>query len=340
VRVALTDVFPAALHSEVAAAAPADWTYELASDGSEETRMRMIRDADFLFCGGAVTTDEMLESATRLRLVQKLGAGFNNINVDLCKEKGIGVARLAGNNAVAVAEHTLMVILAIYRNLRQTDAYVRSGGWSKDKARETHREVRGKVVGIVGFGHVGREVAKRLRPFEVELLYYGPFRVSPEVEASHGVEYVSLDELMQRSDIVTLHAPLFPETQAMINRERIRMMRPGGVLINCARGGLVDEPALIEALQDGHLSGAGLDCFAEERAGGSEAFWGMENVVLSPHIAGASTENFRTMMQRAFGNAQKFLAGEPLPEDDVVWLPEESGVTESASEAKERGACR
>lgn len=321
-KVALTDVFPSVLYPLVAEAAPDGWEYEVAADGSEETRSRMISEADFLFCGGAVTTDRMLEEAPRLRYVQKLGAGFNNINVELCKQRGIGIGRLAGNNAPAVAEHTVLLMLAVYKRLIYADRYVREGNWSKEMARGTNRELRGKTVGLLGFGYIGRAVAQRLQGFEVEIVYYDPVRADARTERECGATYVELDELMRRSNVVSLHLPIGPETQNIVNRERIRMMPPGGIIVNCARGGLIEEEALEEALRDGHLFGAGLDTYAREEAGGSSAFWDLDNVVLTGHIAGSSVENFRTMMARAFENAQRYLANEPIPDHDVIWLPE------------------
>lgn len=325
VTVALTDVFPAGLLPAIARAVPAGWRHEVARDPSEETRLRLIADADVLICGGAVTTDGMLQAATRLRFVQKTGAGYNNINVDLCKARGIGLARLPGNNAPAVAEHAVLLMLAVYRHLADCDRRVRAGDWFKEEPRATHRELRGKLVGIVGLGHIGREVARRVNAFDARVVYFDAVRQAPGVEAALAAEYLPLDELVRRADIVTVHVPLFPETRRLISRERIGMMKSDAVLINCARGDIVDEEALVEALRAGRLYGAGLDCFVAERAGGTRAFWDLRNVVLTPHIAGSSVENFGSMMERAFANAQRYLAGRPLPPDDVIWVPERAG---------------
>lgn len=321
VKVAITDLFPAHWHPRVAESAPAGWEYELASDLSLPNRARMVVDADVVFCGSATPTDDMLEAASQLRFVQKLGAGYDNINVDLCRSLGVGIARLNGNNSVAVAEHAIMLMLAVYRRLISLDAQVRGGGWGKDLARAHNRELRGKTVGIVGLGRIGREVAKRLRGFEVEVQYFDVVRAPGEVEEELGVRFVQLDDLFRLSDVVTLHLPVFPETRGLVSRTLIDSMRPQSILVNCGRGELVDEPALVDALAEGRISGAGLDCVAEERPGGSRAFWEMDNVVLTPHIAGVSEENFVTMMQRAFTNAEAYLAGQNLPPDDVIWVP-------------------
>lgn len=321
IRVALTDVFPEVLYPVIAAAAPADWTFEVATEASEANRMRMISDADFLFCGGAVTTDEMLRRASRLRLVQKTGAGFNNINVELCKQLGIGLANLAGNNAPTVAEHTVLLMLAVYRHLTELDRRLRAGGWAREETRAIHRELRGKVVGLIGLGHIGQNVARRVRAFEAQVIYYDIRRQPPQVESELGAKYAALEDVIRRADIVSLHVPIFPETERMINAERIAMMKPDAVLINCARGALVDEQALVAALRAGHLYGAGLDCVAQEWENGTRAYWDLPNVVLSPHIAGSSVENFTSMMQRCFANARRYLAGDPLPASDLIYMP-------------------
>ena len=322
VKVSITDLFPHFWHPQVERACPPGWTYELADSVDLDQRARLVRDAEILFCGSASPSDEMLAAATRLRFVQKLGAGFDNINVDLCKSMGVGLARLSGNNAVAVAEHTLLLMLAVYKRLRLLENQVRGGGWGKDVARNGNRELRGKVVGTIGMGQIGREVAKRLRGFETTVIYYDVQRAPAEIESALGIEFVDLDDLLRRADIVTLHIPAFPETHHLINEERLRLMKEGSVLINCARGELVDQPALVAALVSGRLSGAGLDCVAEERPGGGEPFLGLENVVLTPHVAGVSIENFGSMMERAFHNAAAYVAGRDLPPGDVIWLPE------------------
>jgi phosphoglycerate dehydrogenase-like enzyme len=321
-KVAITDVFPEYWHPRVAAAAPEGWTYTLADSLDLELRASLVESADVVFCGSATPTDSMLRSAPNLRFVQKLGAGFDNINVDLCRELGIGLARLTGNNAVAVAELTIMLMLAVYRQLLKLDRQVRGGGWGKQVARNGNREIRGKVVGVVGLGRIGRAVARRLHAFEAHLIYYDPQPAPPALVTELGLEYADLDELLVRSDIVTLHLPVLPETRQVIDRRRIDAMKPGAVLINCGRGELVEEAALVDALRRGHLAGAGIDCPAEERGGSTAAFWEFENVVLTPHVAGVSEDNFTTMMERAFANAAAYLAGSPLPPEDVIWVPE------------------
>jgi phosphoglycerate dehydrogenase-like enzyme len=322
VKVALTDVFPVELYPVIEATLPDGWTYEVATEPSETNRLRMISEADVLMSGGAITTDEMLRQAPRLTLVQKTGAGYNNINLELCRQLGIALANLPGNNAPAVAEHTVLLMLAVYRHLAEFDHRIRQGGWAREEVRASHRELRGKVVGILGLGHIGREVATRLSGFGVTIVYYDVHRQPPEVEQALGATFLPLDEVLATADVVSLHMPLFPETTGFLDRARLLSMKPDAVLINCGRGALVNQPDLVAVLRSGHLYGAGLDCTAQERENGTKPFWDLPNVVLSPHIAGSSVENFTSMMQRCFANARSYLAGGPLPPGDVIFMPE------------------
>ena len=317
VAVVFTDVFPEALHPQIAAVAPTGWSYRVATDPSPEGMLRLTREADVIFSGATGTTDEILCAARRLTFVQKLGAGVDSINLELCRQRGIGVANLPGNNAVAAAEHAVMLMLAVYRHLAELDRVVRSGGWVGEERRAVHRELRGKTVGLVGFGNIGRAVAKRVRAFEADVIYHD---LQPGADEATAVR-VTLPELLERSDIVSLHLPLLPETTGIVDRRWLASMKPGSVLINCARGGLVNEADLVDALTSGRLYGAGLDCFAGEYAGGSAGLWSAPNLVLSPHVAGASVENFETMLSRAFGNARSYLAGEPLSHGGAIVDP-------------------
>jgi D-3-phosphoglycerate dehydrogenase len=263
---------------------------------------------------------ELLSEAKRLRFIQKLGAGVDRIDLDVCREQRIGVARLHAGNSIPVAEHTILLMLATYRQLPQIDARTRAGVWSKEDARGMHRQLQHKTVGLVGFGAIGKEVAKRLRGFDVAILYYDPFPASPEIEKQLGVTRANLDALLRTSDIVSLHLPLLPETVGIIDAKRIAAMKQDAVLINCARGGLVDEAALVKALKEGRLFGAGIDAFSTEPPIGSPLL-ALENTVVTSHLAGATLDNFSGIVARAVQNATAILRGDTLPETDVVIAP-------------------
>jgi D-3-phosphoglycerate dehydrogenase len=321
ITVAILDKFHPHIKAAIAAAVPADWALLFIDESSLAARAAVLRDADIALVMASPIPKELLTEARRLRFIQKLGAGVDRIDLDACRARGVGVARLHAGNSIPVAEHTVLLMLAVYRQLPQIDRRTRAGAWDKEDARGEHRQLLGKTVGLVGFGAVGKEVAKRLRGFEVTILYYDPMRASRDVEQSLGVSYADLDALVRTADIVSLHLPLLPQTAGIISATRIRAMKPGAVLINCARGGLADEAALAAALKDGRLFGAGIDAFANEPPAGSELL-ALDNTVVTSHLAGATLDNFSGIVARGVENAKAVLRGEALPETDVVVAPD------------------
>ena len=320
VTVAVLDTFHPQIKAAIEAAVPPDWRVRFVDENSFAARAALIRDADIVFVMAAPMPREMLAEARRLRLIQKLGAGVDRIDLEFCRDQGIGVARLHAGNSIPVAEHTILLMLATYRQLPQIDRRTRAGTWSKEDARGTHRSLQHKKVGLVGFGAIGKEVAKRLRAFDVNVIYYDPVRATTDVEQSLGVTYADLDALVREADIVSLHLPLMPQTANIIDARRIAAMKPGAVLINCARGGLVDEAALADALTAGRLFGAGIDAFAQEPPAGSPLL-GLDNTVVTSHLAGATLDNFAAVLARSVANAKAVLRGEPLPVSDVAVAP-------------------
>ena len=321
ITVAVLDTFHPQIKAAIEAAVPPNWVVRFTPKNTLTARAGVLREANIVFVMAAPMPKELLAEARRLFFIQKLGAGVDRLDLEVCRSRGIGVARLHAGNSIPVAEHTVLLMLAVYRQLPQIDARTRAGSWSKEDARGTHRQVSGKTVGLVGFGAIGKEVAKRLRGFDVNILYFDPVRAKPEVEKSLGVTYADLDELVRTADIVSLHLPLMKETQSIINATRIRAMKPGAVLINCARGGLVDEAALVEALKAGRLFGAGIDAFAMEPPVGSPLL-ALDNTVVTSHLAGATLDNFAGIVARAVENTQTVLRGGTLPETDVVIAPD------------------
>jgi phosphoglycerate dehydrogenase-like enzyme len=265
-----------------------------------------------------------------VRFIQKLGAGVDRIDLKMCEERGIGVARLAGGNAIPVAEHALLLILATLRRLPTNDRRTRAGDWLKEESRGVNRQLHGKRVGLVGLGAIGKALAELLKGFEVEIVYYDPFPPSADIEEKLGVRGVSLDELLATSDIVSLHLPLMPSTANLISKEKIARMKPGAVLINSARGGLVDEAALAEALTDGRLFGAGIDAFAKEPPVGSPLLALTEQTVVTPHFAGATIDNFSSVIAGAVRNARQYLDNGTIPAADAVFVPQAQGTTSNA----------
>lgn len=251
------------------------------------TAITALGDADGLIVRSATqVTAELFERAPKLRVVGRAGVGVDNIDVEAATRRGVLVMNTPGGNAVSVAEHTLALLLALARSVPQFNASVHAGRWEKSGAMGT--EVRGKTLGIVGLGRVGTEVARRARALEMDVLAHDPY-VSAPVARELDVGLVALPELLARADYVSLHTGLSPTTEKMINATTIAQMRRGARLINCARGELVDEAALAEALRSGHLAGAAVDTFAEEPPKNSPLL-GLANVIATPHVAGSTAE--------------------------------------------------
>ena len=243
--------------------------------------------ADALIVRSAVQADaKLLESAKKLRVIGRAGVGVDNIDLEAATHKGIAVMNTPGANAVAVAEQTLGMMLAMARHISRADALTHAGKWEKKSLQGT--ELRGKTLGIVGLGRIGMEVARRARAFAMEIVAHDPF-VSIAVAKEQGIRLLALEELYANSDYITLHVALTPQTNAMINRDSIKKMKKGVRLVNCARGELVNESDLAQALQEGHVAAAAIDVFAEEPPKNSPLL-GLQNVVLTPHTGGSTYE--------------------------------------------------
>jgi D-3-phosphoglycerate dehydrogenase / 2-oxoglutarate reductase len=246
-----------------------------------------LADADALVVRSAVqVTAKLLESAPKLRLIGRAGVGVDNIDAAAATHRGIVVMNTPGANAVAVAELTLGLMIAMARSVPRANSTMHAGKWEKKSLQGS--ELRGKTFGIVGLGRIGMEVARRARSFGMELIGYDPF-IAPAVARENHVTLAPLDEIFKRADYLTLHVGLTSQTEGMINATSLKIMKPGVRIINCARGELIVDEALAEALKSGHIGGAALDVFTKEPLKDS-AYFGLDNVLLSPHIAGSTDE--------------------------------------------------
>jgi D-3-phosphoglycerate dehydrogenase len=244
-------------------------------------------DADALVVRSAVQADDALMSvAHKLRVIGRAGVGVDNIDADAATRRGIVVMNTPGANAVAVAELAICLMLALARKLPKANATMHAGQWEKKILQGS--ELRGKTLGILGLGRIGLEVAKRAKGFGLEIIGSDPF-VSAAVARENGIKLVTLDELLAGSDYLTLHVGLTQQTTGVINAKTIATMKKGVRIINCARGELIDDAALVEALKSGQVAGAALDVFAKEPAKDTP-YHGLENVILTPHIAGSTGE--------------------------------------------------
>lgn len=316
----IIDPFHPAILDEIRRAAPEDWTLSITEAPTEEARAAALAGADMAFVMATPMTRKLLEAAPRLRFIQKLGAGVDRIDSAYCQKAGIGLARLQAGNNIPVAEHTMLLMLAACRNLPWLDAQTRAGAWDKEQVRGRNRQLHGKTVGIVGFGAIGRQVARLLSGFGVTLVYFDPVRASAEDEAEFDVAYRELDALLAEADVVTLHLPLLPQTVNLLDADRLVTMKPGAILVNAARGGLVDEAALTNRLRSGHIFAAGIDAFSSEPPVGSPLLE-LPNTIVTPHCAGGTVDNFALVAERGVANIQRVLAGEPLDPTELVVPP-------------------
>ena len=246
-----------------------------------------LADADALVVRSAVQVDDaLMEKAPKLRVIGRAGVGVDNIDAEAATRRGIVVMNTPGANAVAVAELTIGLMLALARKLPAANSTMHAGKWEKKSLQGA--ELRGKTLGILGLGRVGLEVAKRARGFGLEILGSDPF-VSAAVARENGIKLVTLDELIAGSDYLSLHVGLTPQTTGVINAKTLTKMKKGVRIINCARGELIEDAALVEALKSGQVAGAALDVFVEEPAKNSP-YAELDNVILTPHIAGSTAE--------------------------------------------------
>lgn len=258
------------------------------------------------------------ESQPKLRIVAQYAVGFDNINLECATKYGVYVTNTPGVLTEAVADFTWGLILAITRRIVEADAFVRSGEWYSKKTgwhplMMLGFEVNGKTLGIIGMGRIGRAVAERAKGFKMKILYYDAYRLPPEMEEKLGAEYAPLETLLKESDIVSIHVPLTKETYHLISEKELKMMKPTAYLINTARGKVVDTEALVKALKEKWIAGAALDVFEEEPLPPDHPLTKLDNVVLAPHAASATTETRTKMAMLVAENLIAFLKGEVPP---------------------------
>ena len=254
---------------------------------NREKLLAVLAEADALIIRSGVQVDgQLLERAPRLQVIGRAGIGVDNVDIEAATKKGVMVMNTPGGNAVSVAEHTLALMLALARSIPQANESMHAGRWEKKIFEGS--ELRGKVVGLIGLGRIGAEVVKRVRAFEAEIVAYDPY-VPPLAARDLNVELVPLEELLRRSDYISLHSPATPETVGILGRAALRRVKKGVRIINCARGELLDEAALAEAIRSGHVAGAAIDVFAAEPPRNSPLL-SLPQAILTPHIAGSTSE--------------------------------------------------
>lgn len=270
-----------------------------------------MRDAEYLMGFIRYLPDEAFLQASRLKLIQVLSAGYDRVNITGARKARIPICTNGGANSVAVAEHTIMLILAVFRKLVAYHQNVAAGHWNEGIPRTVDiYELEGKTVGLIGLGNIGQQVARRLKAFDANIMYYDEIRQSPEVEERLGARFVPLETLLETADVVSLHVPLNDTTRGMIDAQALRRMKPKAILINTCRGPVVQEDALIDALRSGQILAAGLDTQEHEPADPANPLLKLPNVTLTPHSAGPTVDSFRKRFGNGYANIQRVANGE------------------------------
>lgn len=289
-------------------ACPSGFVVKTLDELSYQQLVKEAVDADYFLVSGRLPIDKtVLDAAKNLKMIQRTGVGTDMLDKEEIKRRGIPVYVNAGVNSRSVAEHTLMLILATLKRLPQINKQLHEGIWKKQASGVSTSELFGKTVGIVGMGHVGRTVASMLRPFGAHVIYTDVVRRSEAEEKELGLTYCnSFMELLPQVDILTLHCPMVTENLEALNSNTIAMMKRGSIIINTARGKLINPDALYDAVKSGHIRAAGIDTHYEEPIKEGYKLAELDNVILTPHIGGLSYEAFHQMMHDAMENIKTF----------------------------------
>ena len=306
--IAVTDSPFPSLDPAKAALARVDFELRMAKSASAGDILAVARDADAILVTYAKLPGELLRQLTRCKAIGRFGLGVDNIDIPAAAELGISVNYVPDYCMQEVSDHAMALLLAMARKVPLSNKLVQSGRWEVPPIVPIHR-LSGHVLGLVGFGNIPRALAPKAKAFGLRVVTHDPY-VSPESLAAAGVEGTSFDRLLEMSDFVSIHAPLLPATRGLFNAEVFRKMKKGAVLINTARGPLVDEDALIAALDSGQLGGAALDVVTTEPLANDSKLVGRDNVILTPHTAFYSVEALEELQTKCATDVARVLSGE------------------------------
>lgn len=278
----------------------------------------IIAEADYAIAGQVGVNRDVLSAARKLKLLHKWGVGVDNLDLDAAREFGIRIARTTGSNAVPVAEFALGLTLSALRFISYGHAELKKGEWRGGRLPGETFMLSGKTVGIIGFGAIGQNFARLLKGFGCTILYNKRRPLDATEEAALGAKFAAIPELLAHSDVISLNCPLTPETANLIDREAFKAMKRTAVLVNVARGGVVVEADLIEALNAGEIAGAAMDVFETEPLPPDSPLLKVEKLVVTPHLAAIAADNFAPVVKRMFANMLHVSRGEPVPEHDLV----------------------
>ena len=280
-----------------------------------------LRDADVLITTPfwpVYVTKEMLDEAPDLKLILTAGVGSDHVDLGEAAERGITVAEITGSNTTSVAEHAVMQVLALVRNFIPSYKDIVDGGWSIGEIAAGSHDLERKTVGIYGAGQIGQLIASRLKPFDVETLYYKRSRLGTTEELFLGIRYATLDEMVEESDVIVVASPLTPETKGLFDRETLFSMKRGAHLVNIARGAIVETDALVEALEEGHLGGYAGDVWDPQPAPPDHPWRTMPNHAMTPHVSGTTLEAQKRYASGIHDSLMAFIEGRPIRDDYVM----------------------
>lgn len=317
--IVLLDVLPTSRLDALRQLLPPGFVLQGAVVPGEDAMKMLIRDADFAISGQVGVSSAVLEAAPKLKLLHKWGVGVDNIDIEAARRLGIRVARTTGSNALAVAEFSIGLMISALRFMPYGHHMLKQGHWhGPGKLPGETMLLSGKTVGIVGFGAIGSQVARLLAGFGCTILYTKRSRLDAADEAKLGIRHATLDEIITTCDVISLHCPLTPETTGLIDTAALSRMQRHAVLVNVARGGVVDEAALVVALRDRQIRSAAMDVFSIEPLPADSELLRLDNIVVTPHLAAVTADTFEPTVRRMYRNIEHVAEGRDLPETDRV----------------------
>jgi phosphoglycerate dehydrogenase-like enzyme len=316
-KIAFLSMMTPARMARIAPLVPEGYSMAAAASLDTPALEAVVADAEYIITGGAVAVPgSLMRAAPKLKLVHKWGVGYDEIDLEAARALGVQVARTTGLNAIPVAEFAIGLMLSYGRCIPRAHKGMQAGKWMKGELSPQTIMLSQRTVGIIGLGTIGKNVAQRLKGFGSKVLYLNRNRLSAAEEAELGVEYRELPELLAESDMLTLTCPLTPQTRGLIGAAQFAQMKRSAVLVNVARGEVVVEADLIAALRDGTIAGAALDVFDVEPPPADHPLLHMDNVVVTPHLAGAAGDNAPRELAHMFGNIARVARGESVLERD------------------------
>ena len=309
-KILLTNHYEGKPAEIIKSAVPDGFELEMLESVSQQELEGKVKEADYLLVSGRLKINRtVLGNAQNIKMIQRTGVGLDSIDLEYIRNHDVPFYVNKGVNAQSVAEHTILLMLASLRNLVEINENTKRGIWKKQAQGVCTHELCGKTVGLIGMGAIGRKVAGMLKAFGAEVLYNDVSKMKQEDENALGIKFSTREEIIEKSDIISLHCPLTDDTRHMINDRAVNKMKNGVILINTTRGGLIDESALINGIKNGKIAGAGIDVYEKEPVDNSEVL-NLQNVITTPHIGGVTYDSFYQMMYQAMRNIEMFDKGQ------------------------------